>query len=279
MKKNKDKQKDSFSGAIAFLKKKQFGLANIGISNKTSFDWRANGIYLQEKKTKYRMKYSAIEYIWLLLVKELRDFGLPHKSVLNLKEFLLASIDVEQLLLYLREDTDLENNVIKELGDDIGVFTGSDSELKKGLEELGQNIVDSMFTTMIVSTLLREQEYFLMLKKDGSCLIEEKYGVERSTLTPKDDFTNTSCLRIPFKILVSEFLEKEEIEEYNLTDENELDSITQEFDFKLEDGFGEVSTELKNQIEALMTKQNFNEITYRTADGKKVNVCKASGKK
>lgn len=171
-----------YNNTIAFLKKKQFGLANIGITHKMSFDWRTAGIYLQEKKTKYRMKYSGIEYVWLLLVKELREFGLPIKSVLHLKNFLLMPINVEELLLAIQDEVDLENETIQLLGESAGIYIGSQKELKQDLSEVGQNIVDSMFSSKLVSTLIREEDYFFLIKKDGSCLIGSQNRLERSTL-------------------------------------------------------------------------------------------------
>lgn len=224
--------------AITFLKKKQFELANIGITHKMSFDWRAAGVYLQEKKTKYRMKYSGIEYIWLLLVKELRGFGLPIKSVLHLKDFLLMPINVEKLLLAIQDEVDMQEEVVQLLGESTGVYKGSKNELKQDLSEVGQNIVDSMFCSMLISTLLREEDYFFLIKKDGSCLIESQNTVERSTLETLDSFANCSCLRIPLKMLLAEFLEKEGIKEYDLSEKDESGSITQTFDFKSKEGYG-----------------------------------------
>jgi hypothetical protein len=65
-----------------------------------------------------------------------------------------------------------------------------------------------------VSTLLQEEDYFFLIKKDGSCLIESQSDIERLTSDTLDGFNNTSCLRVPLKILVAKFLEKEKVEEY-----------------------------------------------------------------
>ena len=273
----KPKQTDSsYESVITFLKKKQFGLANIGITHKMSFDWRAAGIYLQEKKTKYRMKYSSIEYVWLLFVKELRQFGLPIKSVLHLKDFLLTPINVEELLLAIQDEVDLEDEIVQLFGESAGVYNDSKKELKHDLSEVGQNIVDSMFNSMLVSTLTGEEDYFFLIKKDGSCLIESQNRLERSTLHVLNSFSDSSCLRIPLKMLVVEFLEKEGIQEYDLSNQDTLNSITQSLDFKSKENYGKVSPKIQFLINQLMTEEKLNEISYRTKEGKKVSISKTS---
>jgi hypothetical protein len=278
MKETNKKQNSPYSTTILFLKEKQYELINIGISSKTAFDWRGNGIYLEENKTKYRMKYSAIEYIWLLLVKELREFGLPLKSILKLKEFLLFPINVEQLLLDVQNITDVDNELIQELGQEIGIFKGSKTELKKALSEVGQNIVDSMFMSMIISVLLNQENYLLFIKKDGSCFIEEIKGTEFSTNSNNGNTVSGSCIRISLNDILLIFLRNEKINTFQLTNEDEQIRVTEEFDFKIKEGKNKIRPELNTAIEKLMRDGNFREIIYTTADGEKVNVRKSTSK-
>jgi hypothetical protein len=229
-------EKTPYKEVVSFIKQKKFALAHLGITNKMSFDWRAAGVYLQEKQGKYRMKYSAIEYIWLLLVKELRSFGLPIKAVIKLKDFLLMPVDVEKLLLAIQKETDVVeelNDVFggdfkkylgegKEVGglfkEELGVYEGSESDLSKDIKEVGKSVVDSMFASMLISTFLKEENYYLLIKKEGTCLIEMESSLSDSGLNPLESFTESSCLRIPLKMIVKEFLKKEEVEEYDLSD-------------------------------------------------------------
>lgn len=208
-----------YSQVFSFVIHKKFALAKLGITDKMSFDWRKNGVYLQEKKTKYRMKYSPIEYIWLLLVKELRDFGLPIKSVINLKEFLVSEIDVNSLLLAI-SDGQADSEVILQ----------EDLNNEKGTVQLENRVVNSLLTSMIISTLLKEKSYQLFIKKDGSCLIETIGEIKNK----KDGFLSNSCLMIPFDSLVNQFLEKEldHLTDNLLNVKDNLDKVTETFHFK-----------------------------------------------
>ena len=46
-----------------------FQLSDIGLSAKIAFDLSKAGIYLRERKIKYRREYNGIEYVCLRLVK------------------------------------------------------------------------------------------------------------------------------------------------------------------------------------------------------------------
>lgn len=220
---------NNYSKLFEFVTNKQFALARLGITDKMSFDWRKAGIYLQEKKTKFRMKYSPVEYIWLLLVKELREFGIPIKSVIQLKEFLITKIDIEGLLLAIHDDkTDSDTLMLQELTTENEEIAVSKAAIKKEIIQLDDHIVNSMFTSMVISSLIKEQEYILYIQKDGACLIET-IGEDRNA---DNAFLSDPCLMIPFNKIVGRFLSKENI---NLFEKKTEDKITQSFDFKFLD--------------------------------------------
>lgn len=224
--KNIDKKLNFYTSILEFVTKKQFALAGVGISDKTSFDWRKKGIYLQEKKSPYRMKYSSVEYIWLLLVKELREFGISIKSVVHLKDFLVTDVDIEGLIIAIHEsNADSDTVMVQELNSEIENMAYSKNEIKKSIDILDKHVVNSMFTSMIVTTMLQEKEYMLFIKKDGNCLIETIE--EDSSLS--NVFLSESCLVIPFNKIVNQFLKNEAI---NLQGKKSKHKITQKFDFK-----------------------------------------------
>lgn len=206
---NKTIETAEYSTVIEYVTHKQFGLANLGITDKTSYDWRNKGVYLQPKKTKFRMKYSPMEYIWLLLVKSLRDFGIPLKSVIELKEFLIAKIDVEGLLLAIHDESgDSDTVILQELSDEIEKLTEEKAGLRNEIAQLEDHVVNSMFTTLIVSTLMKEKEYVLYIKRDGACLIETLGEDKHLTQA----FMSEPCLLVYFTQIVRDFLRKEGVE-------------------------------------------------------------------
>ena len=257
MKKNR---RYNYSETVEFAKTKRFELANIGISYKTSYDWRTAGVYLEEKKTKYRMKYSPVEYIWLLLVQELREFGFPIKSVLNLKAFLMTNVNVENLLLTIQEEAKESGEYSELLEEETEVYKGSKEALQKDLREVGKNIVDSLFTSLIVGILIKNTDTILLIQKDGTCSFES--GTKRNA-------TTVSQLRVSLKRFVLSFLEKEGIEGFNHLKNPTAHFITESFDIE---GTHDISDVLKQRIEDLMEECNLEKITYQTESGEKVDV-------
>lgn len=278
----KNKEKLSYSEAVKFLKTKKYRLANIGISHKTSFDWRAHGVYLQEKTTKARMKYSPIEYIWLLMVKELREFGLPLKSITHLKSLVLEPLNMKEIMSVFGH---FNNPLINPK--DVKQSRGSDElidsklELVNLIEKLQDNIVESMFTSMLISILLQKEDYILYIKKDGECLIETIEQDNLKLITPQNNFKKETCLRIRLKTFVKEFLEKEEVKEYDLPEKVDKKSmpIIEKLEFKSKKGFGEIPEQVYHHIEQIMSKSNFKSMVYYTEDGNEMSINRIEDKK
>ena len=254
-----------YTDLMAFLKNKQFELANMGVTYKQAYDWRTAGLYLQDKQRKYRMKYSPIEYVWLLLIKELREFGLSFDAIRNTKDFLMMPVDIEALLLAMREKG-TRPEIVDAKPENLGIIQGSKKQVKASVEKLGEHIVDSLFTSMLFSTLMRENTYRLKITKDGNCTFESE-----------DDFIlpvmQEAHLTIPLKNLVNDFLEKEKITEYDLStpDDEDTEPNTETFDFgELLDR--DFSPRLRKKIERLLEHVQAGQIQYTSADGKKINI-------
>ncbi len=253
-----------YTDAITFLKDKQFELANMGVSYKNAYDWRTAGLYLQDKQRKYRMKYSPIEYVWLLLVKEIREFGLPFDAIKKVKDLLMMPVDVSKLLSTMQQK-DSHPEIIDAKPEDLGVINGSKEAIEDAVEKLGEHIVDSIFTSMLVATLMKENTYYLKITKDGNCTFESD-----------DDFIlpvmQHSHLTIPLTSLVKGFLEKESIEEYNLSADDETEEETTET-FEVGDLLiKDFSPRLRKKIERLLEHVQAGQIQYTSKDGKKIYI-------
>jgi DNA-binding transcriptional MerR regulator len=232
--KSKKQPKANYSEILNFVTTKEFAKANLGITDKTSFDWRNQGLYLQEKKSKQRMKYSPVEYIWLLLVKECRMIGLPIKSLITLKSILTIEADVEALLVAFQNLESKSNSNAQD--PNTKQQKAIQNQLKRDINNLDEHLVKSIFTSMIISTLQGEKDYLLFIKKDGSCLIET-IGEGQLDFS---GFLSETCVMVPFRKIVTRFLKQENIEVYDHYEKtkNPFDKITQTFDFDyLKDGY------------------------------------------
>ncbi len=256
-----------YTDLMIFLKDKQFELANMGVSYKNAYDWRNSGLYLQDKQRKYRMKYSPIEYIWLLLVKEIREFGLSFDAIKNVKDFLMMPVDVSALLLTI-QDKGFHSEISETAPEDFSVIKGTKEEIEATVEKLGEHIVDSIFTSMLSSTMMKENTYYLRITKDGNCTFES----DDDLLLP---VLEESHLMIPLTNMIKDFLKKEKIEKYSLEkeDENEFDNKASEyFEFDAIKNMKDFSPRLRDKIDQLLEQVEADQIQYISKDGRKVNI-------
>ena len=67
--------KNSLELIVESLITERYQLSDIGMTSKTAFDWEKAGVHPKERRSKFRRKYNGIEYVWLRMVTELREFG------------------------------------------------------------------------------------------------------------------------------------------------------------------------------------------------------------
>ncbi|HLV43122.1 MAG TPA: MerR family transcriptional regulator [Brumimicrobium sp.] len=229
---------------IRFLTKKQFGLSGIGISDKMAFDWRKAGIYLEEKKSRGRMKYNAIEYVWLRLVTELRAFGLSIEAIKQLKSYLLLSVDFKQMFLDMYEagvSDDKELDIQNELK---RLFI-SNKELNQLLEEKENELITTVLGMLIYTTIFTQANSYLLIKKDGSCFIHNENPLADSEISLI--LGGEPYISFPIRFIVSDFIKREDL--------FELDRYGELFDYD------------DKEVELLMTirERELNSLSAKTA--------------
>lgn len=230
---------------ITFLKEKKFELSNIGITYKQAYDWRTAGLYLQDKLRKYRMKYSPIEYIWTLLIQEARLFGLSYQAIRKMKEFLLLPIGIDELL-------NIETTKQQ---------TSYETKLTASKEVLGEQIVDSFFTSMLYSTFKGEQQYYLLITKNGECSFH--------TNNETSPLYDQSYLTIPLSNLVLNFINKEKITAFEKKVDLHKSAVTEQLDLS---GSVNISNSVKSTLEKLLTETETGQIQYLSKDGKRIQI-------
>ncbi|MFT5823473.1 MAG: DNA-binding transcriptional MerR regulator [Crocinitomix sp.] len=270
-----------------------FQLSDIGLAAKTAFDWSNAGIYLRERKSKYRRKYNGVEYVWLRLVKELREFGLPIHSILNLKNYLLSEMNLMEHYTSLFEREEMEDETWNEFIKDIKVTFKTPENFIEAVESDKKkvNLSNTKLSVLLFSTILSQSNAHLAISKDGNCMVFEESPMQ--DLFTSSMIMNQPYISIPLNHIVSEFMGREDLYALNLkasgidlTEEEVkvidmirkggINSLTVKF---VDGEVNLIETEeridikdAKGRLVDLIQKGGYQEISYKTENGKIVYV-------
>lgn len=270
-----------------------FQLSDIGLAAKTAFDWSNAGIYLRARKSKYRRKYNGVEYVWLRLVKELREFGLPIQSILNLKNYLLSEMNLMEHYTSLFEDEDMVDESWSAFIKDIKATFKTPENFIEAVESDKKkvNLSNTKLSVLLFSTILSQSNAHLAISKDGNCMVFEESPMQ--DLFTSSMIMNQSYISIPLNHIVSEFMGREDLYALNLkasgidlTEEEVkvidmirkggINSLTVKF---VDGEVNLIETEetidikdTKGRLVDLIQQGGYQEISYKTENGKIVYV-------
>jgi len=278
-------------GLTAFLTEKQFTLASIGLTDKIAFDWTRSGLYLEEKTTKGRRKYNAIEYVWLRMVKELREFGLSYDAIRNLKTFLLQKIDIENLLVQIMSDDHEDQAELKMIKKGLKETYGTSAKLKSAMKKVMDELADTVLCLLIHETVVNKTNAHILIKKDGTAMVSQGEPIDNDITY--GDILQGPYITFPLRHILAEFLAREdlmntematEIVDINKDEQKVLDLLRQgnlvsltvklsNNTIKLIETEEEVDMrEVKGKLVDYIKRNSYQEITYKTENGKIVSM-------
>ncbi len=277
---------DECAEVTNLLVAENYQLSDIGLTSKVAFDWSGSGLYLRERKSKYRRKYNGIEYVWLRLVKELREFGLSIQSIKTLKEFLLKEQEIvgsieelmEQYLDSLKDSPKTLIEAIKELK------LSFDVDLLE--EQLQESLLNTHLAQIIFWTIIGKSDTHILITKDGNCMVFENNPLQDTFVSSQ--IMNAPYISFPINYIVSDFIGREELydlsvleERYSLSDQEAkvLELLKQDnissLTVKLDHGqISLIETEedidvkdVRGKLVDLMEQRGYQEISYKTQNG------------
>ncbi|NOQ75604.1 MAG: hypothetical protein GQ574_26590 [Crocinitomix sp.] len=270
-----------------------FQLSDIGLSAKTAFDWSNAGIYLRERKSKYRRKYNGIEYVWLRLVKELREFGLPIHAILRLKNYLLSEMNLMEHYTSLFESEEMEDvnwrMFIKDIKETFKTPENFIAAVENDRKKV--NLSNTKLSVLLFSTILSQANVHLAIAKDGNCIVFDESPME--DLFTSSMIMNQPYISIPLNHIVTEFMGREDLYALNLN-ESGIDLTDEEakiIDLIRDGGINSLSVKFvdgevnlieteetidikdtKGRLVDLIQRGSYQEISYKTVKGKIVSV-------
>ncbi len=287
-------QLDTIQHITELMFEESFLLSDIGLTAKTAFDWSNAGLYLRERKSKSRRKYNGVEYVWLRLVKELREFGLPIQSILNLKTDLLTEMDLMAHYTALFETEDLTdepewNAFINHIQE---AFETPENLIEAVQKDQGKvNLSNTKLSVLLFSTILSQSNVHLAISKEGNCMVFDESPLE--DLFTSSMLMNQPYISISLNHIVAEFMGREDLyaldidnggldlspEEIKIIDlirEGGIDALTVKF---IDGAVKLIETEetidvkdTKGRLVDLIQKGSYQEIAFKTVNGKIVNV-------
>lgn len=270
------------------LKEKKFVLADIDIDHRAILHWEKEGLIEKQSDAGKWRRFSFFDYLWLRIIKDMREFGLPISVIKKVQLSLFELADEDMLNLMSEEDLDRTKTRVAKAPD-----IGEEALALSREDLLAEASNESYFTWMEVFSLA------VIVSRSPTCLFISLDGdVDIISLQPKimsiqleslvSLLAQRNWLVINITKIISEFYEKEELNDavyYNMTPlsykEKEIVEIIRA------GGVSNVNITLKNgkefyveilrkkparkileEIEGIIAKRKYSRITLDSENGK-----------
>lgn len=263
----------------------RFQLSDVGLTSKIVFDWEKAGVLPKPRRSKFRRKYNGIEYVWLRMVSELREFGISIPAILKLKEFLFTKYDLSDFVASVFQD-EVDDPELEEIQTFLRTYFKSQQKLENEIRSTDIELMNTTFGVLLFAVVYSNAETHLLIKKNGECVVFDN---------PLDDgFTSSMLMEQPYiafplKFALSELISREHL--YSLEDPTEylelsegeqtvlalmrdgdLNALTVFFE---DDEIRLIETDERVDMKAvngklvdLIKKGGYQEIQYKTQNGK-----------
>lgn len=156
--------------------KKDYSLKSLNIEARRLQSWYENGLLPYEVLKGKKHTFNFVHLIWLYIVHELREFGMPTNTIRKAKEELLGEYSIEEFIRQL--------NVIEAI-DVLKIFNVYDHTKEVGFKswfkqfKKGENVVSledffdkeiprlSNLFTLLVQLMLGSERFFLTVDRNG----------------------------------------------------------------------------------------------------------------
>lgn len=145
-------------GSIEKFKERQYKVADAGISHRVLTHWKKEGLFVPPNSPGTYLKLNAIELSWLSLLQQLRQFGIPIKTLKHLRNNLMPEVEASQVAAIPE---------FKQLFK--GVFGGATSQISTALEITG-NIRLNFFEQLYIMHHTHQDDLSLFISSEGHCV-------------------------------------------------------------------------------------------------------------
>lgn len=194
--KNIDFLLDGVNGFSVFvylftIQKRLFTVNDVGVSSKTILHWKKMGLLLDNYTVKANgwAKFNFVDYLWLQVVKELRNLGVSLEIIKKVKETLIDGTKPTKSFEEYRQDVDVSSTY----------RMGNDDEKNEVADFLySQNQVARHFSQLMTSCIMAKENGQIIVFSNG----EAYFKMDREDILFKqyysgkgdDDYDNDTCV-------------------------------------------------------------------------------------
>ena len=275
-------QREAFSG--------EFTLYDINVTTRVFNHWLNYGLLpdegLEKQGNLHQLKFT--EYIWVKLIKELREFGMPLEKIKLVKEQLYTPIDFKQLLSeYLLTDRTLaEKELSKRYStEESKTIYSFILELSKHDNKPSAQV--GYLEYLIMANILQKQEVRILIDVDGKVVakIGEEPNEEIERYKKEIEFDTDSFISISLIKFFKKFVMNQKnlafVSKNMILNDNELfilslirDGKAKAITIKFEEDkprYIEMDNEKKVEIESrlseVLLRKQYQELVIKTQDG------------
>lgn len=275
----------------------RFTLSYLGVSARVLKNWEDMGVLPDKDRPTRKHSFTFTELIWLFLVRELRDFGLPLKMISRARDQLLEQVDYTEYTV----DEDVENTMAF-----LTVFNDftpeDDKKLRQYLKDSQGELPDlpsfdtrkmSALHVMLMEALTGEVSFRIMVDKYGnvmefSDILTDRYAREMLAWGSCIVIPLNNALRMFFQdtrsmdfLKVSGLLTQEEIAILELVRKGDITEAT----IKFRDGkpaqlsfAQEIRVQSSARIAEILARGAYQTLQITTQSGK-ISISKLTTKK
>jgi len=163
--------REDFSEMFVKIREKLFSISDVSITHRWVTNWHDEGLLIDEHEHGKWRKFCLTEYIWLKIVRRMREFSIPIQVIKKLKDVITAPIRPD----YNEQDDHFERIMSLLCSGKTSVFE------KESLNKINQLPNFSAFSVspldiIIIEAILTRNHYSLIIDPDGNVFpYKEKY--------------------------------------------------------------------------------------------------------
>ena len=228
---------------IAFypnITEKRIPLSLLGVSSRVYFNWKKeNLIYetatsikeIENKNKRTNVYLSVYDALWVLIIKELRNFNLDINTIRELKNFIFSTVKVDHEIVNSISNDEFLNSILNNIPEEYHEIVKNNLESKEIEKFIDENIDDYVVNAfkyigyiLCSVLLLRKADSIVIIKETETSKLDFLIAQNNNNATIKEKevlyemysslFAKNTLINIPILPLVSQLFENEKLEKY-----------------------------------------------------------------
>ncbi|MBL4754922.1 MAG: MerR family transcriptional regulator, partial [Flavobacteriales bacterium] len=204
-------------------------IKDVGVTHRWITHWDKEGLLFNNYEPEKWRKFDLIEYVWLKMVVQMREFNMPLLTIKNVRNILKSKAEWDEVPMEIGKQ--LTNSRIQD------EYPGLDMELE--LEEtlksneLNETLADqgpSSLELIIVDAILLKNHFALLINPEGNCIpYKEAFLDEYRKTEDFSTFVHRSHVSISISQILADFISSKHLNlihgELSMISDSEMEVI------------------------------------------------------